>query len=887
MTQSKIADIEEAVQQKGIAIVEYIASDLTSVIFTRNQSELHARVQTYFAGYSDLVEITVTSADSEFVGQYSQQQRQHNGSMTLSFKAPVALGISSEPLDDFSQEEQSVAEPRNTIGYVSVTIIDSTQEQKYTLIKTNLLILLVSLAIIAMVVFPMSEKLTQPIRTLSAAFDKVRQGNFTQVAEASSDEMLKLQQGFNLMSSSLSRQNEKLNEKVAQVTNDLETTLQALEIQNIELDIARKQAVESSKIKSEFLANMSHEIRTPMNGIVGFSNLLLNTQLNEVQMDYAQTISRSANILLQILNDILDFSKLETGKITIHQYPFSLDDCVDEVLTIFTPSAHEKCLSLIPLVYQDVPRHLIGDKLRLIQILSNLVNNAIKFTASGEVVVRVMYDELDADHCSLTFKVSDTGIGISDADQRKLFGPFQQISNSLSRGFSGTGLGLSICKSMVEIMGGRISVSSALGQGATFSFTLPFRIDPSIRSEPLVGKTIKNKSIQLVDTNRLSSLSIVNTLERMGFSVTALGSFTDVDLKASGENCIIFSLDCDQEDIFAGYLQSVEIPANYNRLALLNVSDRQALFEFSNKYHIKVASKPVTPRSLEQVMEGLNSSKDQDAAKEDPLYELVHELVDGKTILIVDDNEINQSLLEAMLSELDVTILTAGNGYQAIEIAQAAHVDLIFMDIHMPELDGIEATKAIRQLQGAELHTPIVALTADIAFRDKPMSQRYGFDDVLLKPIEPEGLNQTLLRFFSTEDHPADLWSATEYQQNELVGDSPDYPIRDEQHALRISGGVRAVADKLFIQLIEQLPSYAKQTRIYYDNKDWSALWQVVHKLHGASAVCSVPALHQAANALQMVVKNNDQTLIAEKLENLHEEIDRLLDYSRKRRKLV
>ena len=361
-------------------------------------------------------------------------------------------------------------EANRLLGWVEIELSHSGMLLRgYRSLFASLLLIAAGLAGAALLALRMGRTINRPISQIKLAVAQLKDGHLeTRLPPLGSQELDDLASGINRMAGTLQNAREELQHSVDQATEDVRQNLETIEIQNIELDLARKEALEASRIKSEFLANMSHEIRTPLNGILGFTHLLQKSELTPRQLDYLGTIEKSADSLLGIINEILDFSKIEAGKLVLDNIPFNLRDLLQDTLTILAPAAHAKQLELVSLVYRDTPLSLVGDPLRLKQILTNLVSNAIKFTREGTIVARAMLEEEHEDSVQLRISIQDTGIGLSNQDVRALFQAFSQADNSLSRQPGGTGLGLVISKRLIEQMGGEIGVDSTPGEGSEF-----------------------------------------------------------------------------------------------------------------------------------------------------------------------------------------------------------------------------------------------------------------------------------------------------------------------------------------------------------------------------------------------------------------------------------
>jgi two-component system sensor histidine kinase BarA len=872
-TNIRIGDIHLLMNEKAEAIAEQIASESVNNIFTGNKEQVRRNVSRYLNHYKELYKIRISSTNELYA---AEQKASIPTSPSIYSFAEITLIQSDVEFDDLGLETSFIDTEPAVIGKVEIWLLDQTHAQKQDIIQTSFIMLFVIVFAMLVIIFPMSRHLTTPIRELAHSFSLLADGKYdVRVDESSRDEILSLQKGFNEMSLALANQHEKLHDEVTQVTRDLNTTLQALEIQNIELDIARKLAVESSRIKSEFVANMSHEIRTPMNGIIGFISLLEKTGLDKEQQGYLSTINHSAKTLLHILNDILDFSKLEAGKIETHNSIFPVEELISHVIDIFTPQAHSKKLNLIPLIFNDVPRNICGDRQHLAQVLSNLISNAIKFTQQGEVVIRVAVEEYSSHSCVLAISISDTGIGISEKNIANLFQPFKQVSSDFSRGFGGTGLGLSISRSLVKIMKGNISVESVEGKGSIFNVTLPVEL-PSHTESTMETRDFDGKLIQLYDSHRLSRLSFLNTFENMGFRVKeyeTLATFENAVESADSSLCVI-SLGTDETVL----LDENRLP-QINNIAcpvilLVSTSDQQLMDNYAQQFDCTVIKRPTFQHQLAPLFAQLLGMEQHVEQQSHSVTDAQDIKLVNKSILIVDDNKINQDLLATIFQPTGASLSLANNGQEALDAFNHTKFDLVFMDIHMPEMNGIDATRALRK---TGYSGPIVALTADTAFLDKGVSSNYGFDSVLIKPIETDALNQILNDFSTGKKIDRSHHPVANHQQalstSQLI-------TRDLQQALRIADGQEEVAEKLFMTLLEQLPEYLDSARQQVSNRNWQKLWDVLHKLHGATSVCGVPALNNAVKNLQQFIEKQDYHSIDAGLKKLNQEASRLLTYT-------
>jgi signal transduction histidine kinase/ActR/RegA family two-component response regulator len=512
--------------------------------------------------------------------------------------------------------------------------------------------------------------------------------------------------------------------RVERRTAQLQQSRAEVELVNAELRAASARAEESSRSKSAFLATVSHEVRTPMNGIIGVAELLRDTGLSQEQGEYVEIIERSGYSLLGIINDILDFSKLEAGKLEVESIAFDLLDQIDHVLAVVAHKAEAKQLALGAVVAADVPRRVIGDAGRLNQVLINLLGNAVKFTDTGRVVLRVTRADL-ATGPGLRLDVQDTGIGLSADALARLFQPFTQADATTTRRFGGTGLGLAISRTLAEALGGTLTVESAIGEGSTFSLRLPLigAIDaaPTITCLPPLPV---GRALVLASTDTGGNL-VAEQLAAWGLESDVTTDETQVD----GRYAVIIGYDLDPT-------LSARLPqSRADRLCAL-------------------VRAPLTPRRFCADLSGTTTTDPADRSRARlPTPAAVPAGRDGQRhVLVVEDNPINQRVAEKMLARLGYRVDTANHGYEAIARMARTRYDIVLMDCQMPEMDGFEATQRLRAMEARLARTPIVALTANAMPADRERCLAAGMDDFLSKPLTVKGLEAMLARYVALAD---------------------------------------------------------------------------------------------------------------------------------------
>lgn len=753
--------------------------------------------------------------------------------------------------------------PRPLLGRIEMALSEEQIiQRRYSVMSRGVLITFAALLLTTLFAWWVSGLITRPLSAVIQAARRFREGDLrTRVRVRSIGELGDLQQAFNEMAESVQGAQDRLQEEIDHATRELQQTLEAVEIKNVELDLARKRAVAASHVKSEFLANMSHEIRTPMNAIVGFTQLLEKTPLDADQQDYIKTIKQSAATLLKLLEDVLNLSRIEAGKLHLEEHEFDPVHLAEETLNLVAAQAYQKQLELVCKPDTGLRDRFLGDSGKLQQILLNLLHNAVKFTDQGSVSLTIATGTREANRQWLKFIISDTGRGMTPEQQARLFQPFTQLESSTTKSQGGAGLGLVICRKLADALGGDIELESRAGVGSSFTLSLPFRLAKGGEDAgaPQETEHLRGLNVAYYERHPATSTALRLRLQSWGIRVWQTGRLDkliqELQQRSDDFDLVILGLD-HAETRYGDNLHRLwqGLPAPPNCLSLINSVDKSVQRRFERMLGGSCLPKHVDGLTLADSITALTRRGRTRRQAPQP------QSLAGMQVLVVEDNRINQKLIKHLLGSLDVVTELAADGAGALEKTLSWHPDVILLDLHLPDMSGTEFLARLTGLRDSQDNIPrIIALTASSDPELARAAREAGAETVLVKPVDEQKL--------------ADALAGLPLEP----GTRRAAPGRtDPENKPRAGIGLDP---ELAALLREDLPSLLQAAEQALEAKDGAALKEAVHKINGSAAFCKLKALQTAADMLERAVDKEDWTAILSTWQDFESQTREVIQY--------
>ncbi|MDX2464480.1 MAG: ATP-binding protein [Porticoccus sp.] len=756
----------------------------------------------------------------------------------LYFKKPVYL--SGIEFTDYKEESPELASNADLVGWV-IIVMDQTPllRKQREIIATSLWLSIVGFVIATILTYFLSLMLIAPIRQLTATIKKMASGDLDARAKiGTKDELAILANGINQLAESVTEGKSNLEDRIRVSTHQLQETLSDLKKKNQQLEIAREDADTANVAKSDFLARMSHELRTPITSIQGFVRLLETSNLPDGERHYCQIIDQASLHLLTLIDDILAFSKLQSETVVLAHQPINLAECTEQIVALFSPQAQYKGLDLVVDFAPNLLLYRLGDPVRIQQILSNLIANAIKFCNTGGIYITLKTN----DKQDIIIRVRDTGIGILKESQDLLFNAFVQADTSISRRYGGTGLGLSIVKSLVDLMNGKISLESSVDEGSCFQIILPLPL-----SDTQPNWQIDHKSVVLSGYQKPLTKAVIHALERFGINntiVTDKDHLIDKVAVLNPDDRVIFCPPSGLPKDFDMPKYMLEIRAATPAKLILIASQ----FNFYQQFNAKQRAElyPIaflsSPPPLIELMRALKKKTTDEAESITATPDI--QLLDGVNILIAEDNQFTRLLLDTLLSKLGAYCTLTSNGNEALAACQHDHFDIFLVDVHMPMKNGIETICALRQSNNENADIPTLAVTADILQQEKKALFEVGANGLLIKPLDEHELLEKIC------------------QQLNIV--PPQKPIPPAVASSDISA-------KVFQQEVNNLLGGAREQLA---SGSITELKDTIHQLLGIAGVFKLSELETRVKQLHEQVKVNHLERVTELLDQISNDID-------------
>jgi two-component system sensor histidine kinase BarA len=877
--------ISESLNNNGKLIAKQLASTAGYAIYSDNIELIKPIINTVIKNYSVLRIQILDKHNNTFLDiQAAEESVKNNNRFVenllesdkqLTFSEPI-LSVQTPVEDQKDQAGKNSKKNHNDqTGHVIVTLTTryATEEKTEQIIHGTFITLLI-LLLVTLIIVRISNYITRPVKALTLTVKDITSRNFdTPVEENVTGEIGVLQSCINRMADELKHSQSNMEHKLNEYTDELTQTMEELEIRNVELDITRSKAIYANNAKSEFLANMSHEIRTPLSGVIGFTELLQTTQLSNQQKDYTNTIQKSAKNLLEIINDILDLSKIESGKTVISTSDFNVIDIIEDIINLSCPAALEKNVEIFYRIEKDVPDHIKADPFRIHQILTNLIGNAVKFTDDGYVYLQVSTGKVKNAETSIKFTVSDTGIGMNSDDKKNLFQAFTQADTSITRRFGGTGLGLVISRKLTVLMKGEMGLDSTENEGSRFWFSVPVTAIPE-KHQPC---RFERKKIAFVCDHFIAKQSFRPVLEVCQCQLTDY-NISDLDKLSEIEK---------SNDLLLLFLSRKEInnSAITDRISRLKLSIPSLLIASTNShselrnlqqqvFDNAVFSSEKIERIKHKIANTVNKYTDEaEADAEDSDMASSVDWSDIK-VMVVDDNEVNLRLAEIILQNHKAQVTTAISGIQAIDYASMNSFDIIFMDLHMPGIDGYETTQKIREITSAR-QPVIIALTANALPQEKDKVTQSGMNGIIIKPVSDTILKKVIYQWL-VKDAVNPL---TPLDTVETNIDTENKAVFSIERAKEFTGNNEELAYELFNMLRSELKDHRDAISSAAKSKDLVTLREQVHKLNGASRCCGTTELKEISNRVENLIIQKIHFDIDNEISSLTKAIQNVVDY--------